>query len=80
MALFSAYDIAVHYEEKQVRIPNIDPIGYCYLNLLFDVAEKVFGEVPGHLNKLIHMRCQIPKTGCMFDIVDDDSVSNVLNA
>ncbi|XP_027075839.2 uncharacterized protein [Coffea arabica] len=62
MALFSTYNIAVHYEEKQVKIPNIDPIGYCYLNLLFDVAEKVFGEVPGHLNKLIHMRCQIPKT------------------
>ncbi|XP_071939015.1 uncharacterized protein [Coffea arabica] len=74
MALFSAYDIAVHYEEKQVKIPNIDPIGYCYLNLLFDVAEKVFGEVPGHLNKLIHMRCQIPKTDRMFDISDDDSV------
>ena len=80
MALLPAYNIAVHYEEKQVRISNVDPISYCYINLLFDVAEKVFSEVPGHLNKLIHLRCLIPKTGCMFDIVDDDSVSNVLNA
>ena len=77
MALFSAYDIAVHYEEKQVRIPNVDPISYCYINLLFDVAEKVFSEVPGHLNKLIHIRCQIPKTDHMFDITDDDSVSEM---
>nr|XP_027120629.1 uncharacterized protein LOC113737633 [Coffea arabica] len=79
MALFPAYDIVVHYEEKQVRIPNVDPIDYFYINLLFDVAEKVFSEVPGHLNKLIHMRCQIPKTDRMFDITDYDNVREMFS-
>ena len=53
-------------KKKEERISNVDQIG----NLLCDAVVKVFSQVSRHVNMLLHVRCEIPETGGMFDIID----------
>mgnify|MGYP004713505121 CR=1 FL=1 len=69
-----AYDIVVHYKGRKLKIPNVDPNGYLYINLLYDVAEKALSEMPGNANMMIHMRHEIPGTCEMRDANDDNAV------
>ena len=74
--LATAYNIMVHSNGNKIRIPQVDPTGYTYINLLFDVTEKALSKMPGNVNVLMQMRFEIPKKHCMMNN-DDDSVAEM---
>ena len=75
--LAAAYDIMVHCNGNKIRIPNVDPTGYTYISLLFDVTEKALSKMPGNVNMVMQMRCEVPGKNCMMDVNDDDSVTEM---
>nr|XP_027101691.1 uncharacterized protein LOC113722614 [Coffea arabica] len=74
MGRIIAHDILVHYMGNTVRIPNVDPKNYQYIDLLGDVTDKAMNDLPGNLNMLVHMKCAIPRTTSFMDISSDKSV------
>nr|XP_027096179.1 uncharacterized protein LOC113716076 [Coffea arabica] len=77
MGRIIAHDIVVHYMGNTVRIPNVDPKNYQYIDLLGDVTDKAMNDLPGNLNMLVHMKCAIPRTTSFMDISSDKSVSDM---
>ena len=75
--LAAAYDIMVHCNGSKIKIPNVDPTGYTYISLLFDVTEKTMSKMLGNVNMLMQMRCEVPGKNCMMDVNDDDSVTEM---
>lgn len=53
MGIIAVHDIVVYYTGKKVRIPNVDPDRYSYIDLLNDVAEKPLNEMPRNLNLIV---------------------------
>ncbi|XP_027169607.1 uncharacterized protein LOC113769350 [Coffea eugenioides] len=76
-SIAAAYDIVVHCNANKIRIPNVDPSGYSYINLLFDVTEKALSKISGNVNMIMQMRCEIPGKNCTMDVNDDYSVSEM---
>ena len=69
-----AHDFVVHYNGRRIRIPNIDPDRYFYIELLNDICEKALHELPRNLNYLLHMRCGIPRSAATMDVNTDKAV------
>ena len=71
------HDIVLHCMGRKVRVAKVDPKSYMYIDLLNDVAEKALQEMPGNVNLLVHMRCEIPGTAEYLDVNDDQSVAEM---
>ncbi|KAL3527811.1 hypothetical protein ACH5RR_012467 [Cinchona calisaya] len=74
MAIAAAHDIIVHYVGKKIRIPDVDPNRYSYIELLNDVPENVLHEQPRNLNIVLNIRCGIPRSFATIDITNDEIV------
>ena len=79
MVTGDVHDIVLHCGGTKVRISNINPEKYTFINLLNDVAEKALHELPGNINLLVHMRCAIPGTEAYIDVNDDEAVHDMFS-
>ncbi|KAL3532631.1 hypothetical protein ACH5RR_006152 [Cinchona calisaya] len=59
---------------KKIRIPDVDPDRYSYIELLNDVAENVLHELPGNLNIVLNIRCGIPRSFATIDITNYETI------
>ena len=57
-----------------VRMFNVYPKSYQFIDLLSDVTSKAMNDLPRNLNLLLHMKCGISRTTNFMDITDDKSI------
>ena len=56
---------------NKVRISNVYPKSYQFIDLLSDATSKAMNDLPRNLNLLLHMKCGISRTTNFMDITDD---------
>ena len=59
---------------NKVRISNVYPKSYQFIDLLSDATSKAMNDLPRNLNLLLHMKCGISRTTNFMDITDDKSI------